>query len=644
MDAELQSADQCAEFDDPAVETGMKFLRALFDERDTILFRPIETWTEGAKKRSRVIYKSVDYRAASPVRLALALRQLIDAAKTERANIFFGVCPRLGDRGQFDLAWQIRTVRALWCDIDKVTVDETLDRVAKAGLPPPSIIVNSGNGVHLYWLLEVPCVIDDTGDPPPVLTEWTEGKDGKKRARKYLEEAGSCERLYLDVRANVPELSSKAIHIQDIISGIASVIVGDHTQDLSRLMRVAGSLNRKDERNGRSPVPCELVTCDEDLKYPLAAFTRFADTSPHKTQRQQIAAVRLPLPKPLTPTKRDKLNALVTSCAVAPVGVRSEADWHLVCTAIEKGWPKADVWEAVGQVGKFAECGEDYFERTWSKAEGQTREQRFWQALDGQHKRRDGIAATRNRSCGNPSGGDDEDDVLASDPGLVATLAQLICESETFAQDEGGKLYRYHAGVYQPRGEAFVKVRVKKLCKKLDRLAEWSSYLANEVVEYIRVDSLLLWQRPPSDVVNLRNGLLNIGTRQLAKHTPEHLSAVQLPVVYDPTATCPQIDRFISEVFPDDSTTLAFEIPAWLMLPDTSIQKAVLLIGSGGNGKSRYLRMVEAFLGNCNVSNLSLHRLESDRFANLRRATRSFTRFTRFTRFLLFKPIARARM
>ena len=33
------------------------------------------------------------------------------------------------------------------------------------------------------------------------------------------------------------------------------------------------------------------------------------------------------------------------------------------------------------------------------------------------------------------------------------------------------------------------------------------------------------------------------------------------------------------------------------MTPDTSIQKAVLLIGPGGNGKSRYLRMVEAFLG-----------------------------------------------
>ena len=51
---------------------------------------------------------------------------------------------------------------------DHVTVAEARERVAKAGLPPPSIVVNSGNGVHLYWLLDEPFLIDDAGDPPPV--------------------------------------------------------------------------------------------------------------------------------------------------------------------------------------------------------------------------------------------------------------------------------------------------------------------------------------------------------------------------------------------------------------------------------------------------------------------------------------------
>ena len=152
---------------DSAVETGNSFLRALFVETDTILFRPIETWTEGEKKHSRVDYRNTCYRRAAPVLLQVTVQQLLKLAAPERLNLFFGACPRFGAKGRFDQAWQIRIVRALWTDIDNVTVAEVRERVAKAGLPPPSIVVNSGNGAHLYWLLDEPYLIDDAGDPLP---------------------------------------------------------------------------------------------------------------------------------------------------------------------------------------------------------------------------------------------------------------------------------------------------------------------------------------------------------------------------------------------------------------------------------------------------------------------------------------------
>ena len=106
----------------------------------------------------------------------------------------------------------------------------------------------------------------------------------------------------------------------------------------------------------------------EDRTYPFVEFVKFAESSPQRAERRDIAAVGLPQPRPLTPTKRDKLNELVTACAAARVGTRSEADWPLICAAIEKGWPKQEVWQAVANVGKFAEAGEAYFERSWSKA------------------------------------------------------------------------------------------------------------------------------------------------------------------------------------------------------------------------------------------------------------------------------------
>jgi putative DNA primase/helicase len=205
---------------------------------------------------------------------------------------------------------------------------------------------------------------------------------------------------------------------------------------------------------------------------------------------------------------------------------------------------------------------------------------------------------------------DDEPEV-----GLVKELADAISESASFAQNPGAKLYRFAGGVYQPHGAEFVRKAVKDLLEARNQTGAWSSHLANEVVEYLRVSAPLLWEQPPLDIVNVQNGLLHVLTGVLTPHHPSHLSPIQLPVRFDPAATCPAWERFVAEVFPEDAQDLAWEIPGYLMVPDTAIQQAILLLGDGGNGKSTFLRAVSAFLGRANVSSLSLHKLESDRFA-----------------------------
>lgn len=256
MDDNVTPEEQHVEALNSAIEAGVTFLRALFHESDNVLFRPIETWVDAGRKGSRVAYRQTCYRAAVPALLHLALLHHLEVADKERLNLFFGVCPRLGDKGRFDLAWQIRTVRVLWTDIDHVTVDEARQRIAQAGLPTPSIIVNSGHGVHVYWLLDTPYLIDDAGDPPPVETEWIQKPDGRRKPRKYVTEGG--DRVYLEQRKHVSRLSPKAQHLQDVLAGVAKACGGDHATDLSRLLRVPGTFNRKDQRNGGEPVPTTL--------------------------------------------------------------------------------------------------------------------------------------------------------------------------------------------------------------------------------------------------------------------------------------------------------------------------------------------------------------------------------------------------
>lgn len=217
-----------------------------------------------------------------------------------------------------------------------------------------------------------------------------------------------------------------------------------------------------------------------------------------------------------------------------------------------------------------------------------------------------------NGRSASAKGGDDDDRLTTNQ------LADMITADSYFAVDSGGKLYVFQKGVYKPTGESYIKRRVKAILGALDLPQQWSSRKAEEVVKYIAVDAPELWDRPDADVVNVENGLLDVRTRVLSPHSPTFMSPVQIPVKYDPAAHCPAWDKFIAEVFPEDTEAIAWEVPAWLMTPDTSIQKAILLTGDGANGKSTYLRAVLSFIGKHNSSALSLHKLENDRFSAAR--------------------------
>ena len=67
-------------------------------------------------------------------------------------NIFAGILPRVNEGGRTDADCAGGYV--VWADFDGVTPEEALRIVEAAGLPRPSMVVNSGHGAHLYWALD----------------------------------------------------------------------------------------------------------------------------------------------------------------------------------------------------------------------------------------------------------------------------------------------------------------------------------------------------------------------------------------------------------------------------------------------------------------------------------------------------------
>ena len=226
--------------------TQSDFIAKLFNPDDLILLRIIETWAEEGKKRSRVL--QTRYAQANQVVAILSEPEMFEAAKI--GNTFFGVCPRKGDKGQFDLACQIAKVSCLWADLDNCSPSDSTKRVLEEGLPTPSIVVSSGNGTHFYWVLSQSIEIAGA------LLFPIESNSAKGKTIGILG-IGENDPEYSKLTALCPQ----AKEFKSRLAGIASRIGGDATTDLSRLLRMPGTMNRKGHRNGDKPTKCEVVSC-----------------------------------------------------------------------------------------------------------------------------------------------------------------------------------------------------------------------------------------------------------------------------------------------------------------------------------------------------------------------------------------------
>lgn len=99
-------------------------------------------------------------------------------------------------------------------------------------------------------------------------------------------------------------------------------------------------------------------------------------------------------------------------------------------------------------------------------------------------------------------------------------------------------------------------------------------------------------------------------------HTPEWFSTVCLPYAFDPTATCQKWQAFLEKNLEMDPERIKIlqEWAGYLLLPDTSEQKFLVLEGEGANGKSVYCAAIAAMIGQDNCSHVPLE-IFGDRFS-----------------------------
>jgi putative DNA primase/helicase len=231
-----------------------------------------------------------------------------------------------------------------------------------------------------------------------------------------------------------------------------------------------------------------------------------------------------------------------------------------------------------------------------------TKKRQVWQAIKKATGYPFSVMEQTENACSKDDGGDD-------DLQLARALVQEIDHNNVMAADTFVWQWR-DTGVWQKQEDRSVKQWVQNhLAVNVEGVKK---SLVDSVADLFRTEVFKphhLFNVGPSESVNTLNGELVLidGLWQLTPHNREHYRTTQVPVEYDPKAQAPRFIQFVTEVFRSDEDAgdkahALLEMMGYTLMAHCRHEKFIILVGSGANGKSVLLSVLEALAGVDNVA------------------------------------------
>jgi hypothetical protein len=272
-------------------------------------------------------------------------------SRNGRQMITVGPAPRVEtpQRGKAGKDQDVISTTCIWADLDFKQAEggaiEVIRRIRKFPLRP-SIVINTGYGRHVYFVFNRVLRAED-------LPDWDE-----------------------------------------MIKGLRDALRGDATINLSRVMRLPGTLNIKQE----SAVPCEICEEDsswvrysvEEVKEAIAEGLRYWSKGPTGTRKEQITQAHILIDLHRRRVPEEVRRAVLTGERTIRTGINagrsddeSARDFWIATTLLERGFDTEEIKmifranpQGCGSKWAQRQHGETYLDLTLSKASERVRDKR----------------------------------------------------------------------------------------------------------------------------------------------------------------------------------------------------------------------------------------------------------------------------
>lgn len=397
---------------------------------------------------------------------------------------------------------------------------------------------------------------------------------------------------------------------------LAHLLAGDpKSTDIARILRVPGTQNLK---NPARPLPVQVLYSDETAFVTDQALQVLPLPEKPKPAPVDTVTKRDAMPANATQLERWAARALdqeIEELRATPEGGRNHAlnraafnlGTIVGAGALDEGQVRQELRDAAQAIGLEPSEISDTLDSGLTGGKAKPRDL----SNVGQIKPPTAGRGTIGKSDGQPAEPVAVKDILDGlpDKPTLANYRDLVLAS--FHERE--LIYRYHQiwrNWWQYQLGVYIEVPDEVMAQQIDlTLQSYGFTLKNaqitEILTKIGRDSMIgsrtvdqgAWE------LNTRNGILNLETGQLYDHTPDYYSIIQSAAAYRPEMVAHNFLDFLRLAVPDEGDRTLLKMFAGLCLTgDTSPQRALLLVGDGGTGKSTFVRVLQAVLGNLSTS------------------------------------------
>lgn len=187
--------------------------------------------------------------------------------------------------------------------------------------------------------------------------------------------------------------------------------------------------------------------------------------------------------------------------------------------------------------------------------------------------------------------------------------------------------HRYADGVWTPLHDVAVEGEIWEQLEWHERVFGSKSRLSTQrgVLSFVRSKLYVPEDKIDTNpnLINMRNGVYDIGENLFLSHNPRFYLTTQLPFVFDPAARAPVSEMYISSTFvmpvPDNTTPdpelaeFVQEAVGYSLTADVSHHVTFWCYGEGANGKGVLFHLLEKLAGSAAVP-LDVNGLRRERY------------------------------